>query len=184
MKKFAFLILLTAVICFAQQDVAEKIDIRSIVQRQIDEAKKRDSLKQSYTENTVKEEQPAMVVKNASIANVKQSELGISYEVVILLASSIIIFSSVFVRRKVKKSKAPQKKLKKNISLMREEKFIKKIDPKLKRIRTNLCLNSRYLNEQDENLTVTAKKFQIAKGEILLASRLNDQLVNQNLSRS
>ena len=66
---------------------------------------------------------------------------------------------------------------------MREEKFIKEIDPKLKEIRTRLTLTSVVLNE-DKQISAAARRSQIGKEEILLASRMRSHEMQYGRQRS
>ena len=106
-------------------------------------------------------------------------------KLIILGAFSVSVLSFVGIRRSRQVKPVPVKSktendFKKNIQLMREERFIKPIDPKLKEIRTNLYLDSRYLNQSNAILTETARSLNIAKTELILASRFNRHSMRVN----
>jgi len=63
-------------------------------------------------------------------------------------------------------------KLKKKISLMREEKVLSTVDPKKAKIRRSLKNKSVLNNIDSKKLTKKAKQLQIPQGELALAAHL------------
>lgn len=162
---------------FAQSELSEdKINVKEIVEKQISEAKKKlqnDDL--SFAEIAAINENNKTERYNSGF-DINSIETRLS----ILAGFSIFVFSFVAVKRYKKSDKKETDKLKKNIQLMRQEKFIRPIDPKLKKLRTNLFLNSRYLNEDHESVSSTARRYNIAKTELILASRFRKETLRVN----
>lgn len=105
------------------------------------------------------------------------------FKTIVMLSFSLIVFGSVFIKRKISNKKNNKTKLtwlKKNISLMREEKPIKVGKPdKLKKSVRKKLLISAPAKLSTESISKAAKEFQISKGEILLASRIKNYELNK-----
>lgn len=190
MIRCMFIITLFVLTTFAQSDLSSSVDVKQIVRQQIEEARKKE-LEASTAEKEEKvipkekknieaaiPEVHKQAQKNGEDVFTKTSNFitnnpgVIKYAIIIFF--SIIVTSFVAVRRvKLNKKPAVGNDFKTNIKLVREEKFIKPIDPDLKKIRTNLCLTSRYLNTSDQFVTETAKKLNLAKTEIMLAAKFS-----------
>jgi len=177
MKRIFLIMVLILLHVSAQEQAVEKeIDIKEIVEKQIEAAK----VKMSQGEIN----QAAITIKHNEKSEIEKvlaflQNNSIETKVVILFFFSTIVFSFVAVRRINKKNRTQTNDLKKNVQLMREQKFIKPIDPKLKKLRTNLFLTSRYL-EDNSSLSNTARKYNIAKTELILASRFRKETLRAN----
>lgn len=165
----------------------DTVDLKSIVQAQIERARAKQNQKSMMSVNTVKTISTKKVDKpeanfldkvyyQAAKNNWLFSKIG-----TLFLLSIVLIVIILFRIKKINKL-AKNLNFKQNIKKIREEHLIKKIDPRLKEIRTRLCLNSFYLNSSTIDISSVARKFQIAKGEILLASRIRSLQLNNNLS--
>lgn len=177
MKSTLVILLFILFPLFAQTELSEdEVSVKEIVEQQISEAKKKmQNNDLSYGEIAAIQEKNKTERLNSRL-NINSIETRI----LILVGFSIFVFSFVAVKRYKKSDKKETDKLKKNIQLMRQEKFIRPIDPKLKKLRTNLFLNSRYLNEDYESLSNTARKHNIAKTELILASRFRKEILRAN----
>ena len=148
----------------------DSLSVRDIVQAQIAEAKAKQSKVVQPESKTIEVQQVNNVTK-ASIEGGSFEVNPIVYKIMILLFFSTGIAAFVYYKRKKNADILKKIELKKNIQMMRQEKFIKRIDPRLKQIRTSLCLNSSLLNGKPA-VTNTAKKLQIGHEELFLASRI------------
>jgi hypothetical protein len=156
----------------------DSINLKAIVQVQIDSAKARDARGEVKSQINYYE---------SVLAKTSESGIGISWmklkvdsffssktnlKLLIIAGFSILVFFTVFIRRTLRRHKvSSRKKLKENISLIRKESKIKKEDPELDFIRSGL------INEADSNVMVNsistkAKELRIAKGEIMLAAKI------------
>lgn len=202
MKRGIVILILMTLTIFAQSDLSSSVDVKKIVQQQIEEAKKKEmessaekeiiaEQKEEKNESEVlqKPENESEVItlkprskssresnsKPVSIWNTITNNMEI-VKYAVLGFFSVIVMSFVAVRRsKLNKKHVPKNDFKENIKLVRAEKFIKPIDPDLKKIRTNLTLTSKYLNTSEHYVTETAKKYSLAKTEIMLAAKFRNQ---------
>ncbi len=159
---------------------ADSIDVKYLVQKQFEEAKRK-----SLAEVAKNEKSEVITAKNSIV-----TETGLTgipddyfYKGLVMLTGTAVAFSWVKLRRFKRKKVFKNSQFKKNVKLMREEKFIKEIDPKLKEIRTKLTLTSVILNE-DKKISAAARKSQIGKEEILLASRIRSHEMQYRGQRS
>lgn len=177
MKRIFLIVLLILLHLSAQEQAVEKeVDVKEIVEKQIEAAKIK--MNQSEIKLTAITIQPAGKNETGKVLAFLQNN-SIEAKAAILFSFSTIVFSFVAVRRIKKRKRAHTNDLKKNIQLMREQKFIKPIDPKLKKLRTNLFLTSRYL-EDNSSLSNTARKYNIAKTELIIASRFRKETLRAN----
>ncbi len=99
-------------------------------------------------------------------------------KILIIFGFSLFVFGIIFIRRLFSKkifskSGGKEKELKKNISLIREEKPVKIKDKnKLRSIRSKLIKNYSAKELNDENLSRKARELKIAEGELMLAERI------------
>lgn len=169
---------------------AEEVDIQELVRQQIDEARKKEKSKIENENSAIAEPvvyqkakpetEQTIIGSLNDIYNKVEDNLGsLEIKLIILSSFTVVVMSVVGVKRgkkkNVKVNNFPAQEFKKNIKLVREEKFIRHIDPKLKKLRTNLYLNTRYLNESSSDLSETARKLNIAKTELILASRFSKE---------
>jgi hypothetical protein len=162
------LLLIFAVSGISNAQNSDSIDIRGMVKKQIQEAQSKDE----QIRNLRLQKQSTQKEVNFISEVINESDTYL-VRVLILISFATIVFSFVFIRRIKKRNKIVENNLKRNIYLLREEKFVKKIDPKVRKIRTNLCMKYSHLDHQ-RKIDNTAKKLNIAKGEIILASRLKN----------
>lgn len=177
MRKIPVILLVFSLFIYGQEVIPDnEINVREIVQQQIDNARKRESKAKVYllAEKNDAVKQNVNTTSQFFVDDVTFQKIGF------LILFSISIFSYIAIRRKKISGSNGNNILKKNIKLMREEKFIKPIDPKLKKIRTSLCLTSKNLNASERDITDTAKKYNIAKSELLLAAKFNKQTAGLN----
>jgi hypothetical protein len=182
------LIILTAIcflLIFAPILTAQNSDslyIQSIVKQQIAEAKLKNSVPVFKYIGT---QQSVIPSENKQISPEEISGIPDEYlyKGIIMMIGVIAVFSWLRYRKNQRSKVLQNYRMKKNIRLMREEKFIKEIDPRLKNIRTKLILTSVVLNE-DKKVNAAAKKSQIGKEEINLASRIRSREMQYNGQRS
>lgn len=177
MRKIPVILLVFSLFIYGQEVIPNnEINVREIVQQQIDNARKRESKAKVY----LLAEKNDAVKQNVNTTSQFFADDVTLQKIGFLILFSISIFSYIAIRRKKISGSNGNNTLKKNIKLMREEKFIKPIDPKLKKIRTSLCLTSKNLNASERDITDTAKKYNIAKSELLLAAKFNKQTAGLN----
>lgn len=189
MKRYLLVKILLPVVLFQLMSVnsiarnEEPNEIQLLVQRQIEEAKKKNLMATSKKEEVKPDPKPAEV--KPVVKPVEEESFIESYLIkgAIMLVASAGVFVWLLKRKTKLEKLQKQNQLRKNIKLMREEKFIKEIDPKLKEIRTKLTLTSVVLNEE-KKATAAARKSQIGKEEILLASRIRSHEMSYGGQRS
>ena len=160
----------------------DSTDVKYLVQKQIEEAKKKNAEVEDIDYQVPVTKTPAKkaVVETNLVIGIPGEYF---YKGLIMLTGAFMAFLWLAMR-KTKREKVFQKnQFKKNIKLMREEKFIKEIDPKLKEIRTRLTLTSVVLNE-DKQISAAARRSQIGKEEIILASRMRSHEMQYGRQRS
>ena len=90
-----------------------------------------------------------------------------------LFVFGIIIIRRLFLRKIYSRKGKKIKDLKKNISLIRDERPVKIKDKnKLRSIRSKLIKNYSAKNLTEEDLSKTARELKIAEGELMLAERI------------
>ena len=161
---------------------SDSVDLKYLVQKQIEEAKKKNAAETDNNIELPKTPAPArkVVIETNLIMGIPT---GYFYKGIIMLIGAVAAFSWVSMRKGKRKKMVENNKFKRNIKLMREEKFIKEIDPKLKEIRTRLTLTSVVLNE-DKKISAAARRSQIGKEEIALASRIRSHEMQYGRQRS
>ncbi|MBU0472806.1 MAG: hypothetical protein KKF62_01445 [Bacteroidetes bacterium] len=127
-----------------------------------------------------------MVEKNSTSANSNYLSFpNISttvFRILILLLSSIIALSLVFLRRVKIQHKQISKQFKENIRLIREESYKQPIDYSLTPVRKSLL--DKIENCLEENtISYLAKKLKIAKGEIHLVNSIKSYASGTNIAR-
>ena len=163
----------------------DSLNLQSIVQKQIETAKLKNSI--PVILNTAEESttpvKKTIVVKSNPVNTSTSVSSEWTYKGIIMFIGTAAVFVWLGFRRRKRNKILKTNSLKENIKLMREEKFIKEIDPKLKDIRTKLILTSVVLNE-DKIINAAARKSQIGKEEIILASRIRSREMQFNRQRS
>jgi len=175
-------------LCFLAGNVfateMDSLNVRLLVQKQFEAARSKQA-EQVQVKEKVPVEKPFVLNKPIELHN--ESEAGVSnsllYRILFILIAGSAIGIFVAYNRKKKKLASNKIVLKKNIQMMRQEKFIKRIDPRLKEIRTNLCLTSSQLNGKPAMLSA-AKKLKIGKEELAIASRIKHYEQQFNYDRS
>lgn len=159
----------------------DSVDIRGMVQKQIQEAQKKQKAELISVDNKNYKSTP--IIKKSSKQTLEQIEVisWMTTEIIILLSASIAAVIFIVIRRRRLRKSSSNRDLKKNIKIIREEQLVINIDPRLRSIRKRLCLNSFYLNNVGNDVSAAARRLQIAKGEILLASRIRSYEIEKNL---
>lgn len=172
MKKIFLLILLSLIVIPEKNFCEDNVNIKELVMKQIAEAKAKNSQFDAATVSDDNQPKQKSSKAGGSLFNYN----SLSFKMIVLAGFSVVVLSFVAVRRRrLFYNKLSSAELKRNIKLVREEKFIKPIDPKLKMIRTALCLNTKHLNKTDKSLTAEAKKYNLAKTELVLAEKFAKQ---------
>lgn len=177
----------------------EVIDIRAMVQSEMDNARlKQNNLIQSFTlTNKIKIENAGITSSGQEGFNLFSYFDRVDTRIIIL--ASVFILSSVLIAfRRIRYAKKRfgnnELSLKRKISMIRDEEPIFSEDSELSEVRKNLryasmlydrntnankepIINVKSVNaaggkETEKNISITARQLQIAKGEILLASKI------------
>ena len=173
----------------------DSVDIRQMVEeqisaikiRQLEEAKKSENIaEKSETSLTSKDENRSDLFYTSLVSTLERIKTSLlSLDVMnnkfsILGFATILIFSVVIIRRKIlSRQKDNKNSLKENIRLLREEKAVKKLNPKLTDVRNSLIRDSLTFANPKAGISKIAKELNIAKGEILLAAKLKSHELNK-----
>ena len=178
----------------------DSVDIRQMVEeqisaikiRQLEEAKKSENItekksgEKSETSLTSKDENRSDLFYTSLVSTLERIKTSLlSLDVLnnkfsILGFATILIFSVVIIRRKIlSRQKDNKNSLKENIRLLREEKAVKKLNPKLTDVRNSLIRDSLTFANPKAGISKIAKELNIAKGEILLAAKLKSHELNK-----
>ena len=137
---------------------SEKIDVHALVKAQM--------LKAQGGSN--------MVTKESTLNNANDIFPDLSaglFRILILILSSIVVLSLVFLRRVKIQQKIISKQFKENIRLIREENLRQPIDQSLTPVRKGLLEKIEYCLEE-QSITTLARKLKIAKGELQLVNNI------------
>lgn len=119
-------------------------------------------------------------------ASIMQTELkdsgGIDSKVAILSGAAVIAIGFISFRRIKFSKKSGVNKLKKNINLMREEKFVRSTDKKLSQLRSKLRMNAEYFSMKENSVSAKAKGLNISKGELMLAAKIKSFELSESCS--
>jgi hypothetical protein len=156
----------------------ESIDVRAMVQKQIENARNKKAEAVSVASLQLPEniKVPAITEKpvtaNSNFIFSFFVNLPFHYQLFILMSFGIVGF--VVVNRIIATiNKAANKNLKNRIGMMREEKVGgAKANPKLQKSRKLLKDNLEIFKQSEKHLAKTARELNIAQGELLLAARL------------
>lgn len=184
MKKFLTALLIITAVSAAPAQIqpadklpADTVVIADLVQKQIAEARMRDSLKAAAPAVSQKAE---IIYAPPVKAELKKEESknyfsflnGISTEVIILVLFSFAMFLWIAYRRTIFYLKNRDKvQLKRNIMMLREERVPQKFG---KRKRKILKIASPAGSLNDTVLARKARELNITQGELLLASRIKN----------
>ncbi len=155
----------------------DSVDVAALVQLQI-EAAKRKALEPIVYKPKVEEKivvsKVMPKVQNASVNTTFTFFTKLPWHYQLFGGISVLILLFVLFRRAfLLASKKSLKKLKKNISLLREERVVSlKRDAKVDKARRELKNSSYIFNNSEKQLTKNAKQLNLSKGELLLAARL------------
>ncbi len=115
-----------------------------------------------------------MVTKKSENNNVSFPNISTGvFRLLILVLSSIIVLSLVFLRRVKIQDKLLSKQFRENIRLVREEQYKQPIDYSLTPVRKSLLEKIENCFEE-KTITTLARKLKIAKGEILLVNSIKN----------
>ena len=175
----------------------DSVDIRQMVEEQISAIKIRQLEKAKKSENIAEKSETSLTSKDenrsdlfyiytslvSTLERIKTSLLSLDVmnnKFSILGFATILIFSVVIIRRKIlSRQKDNKNSLKENIRLLREEKAVKKLNPKLTDVRNSLIRDSLTFANPKAGISKIAKELNIAKGEILLAAKLKSHELNK-----
>ena len=160
------LLILLSAISIAQEN--GEVDIRAKVKAQMLQAQS------NMTMGTISSKS-----ENVSFPNISS---GV-FSFLILVLSSIIVLSLVFLRRVKIQSKEISKQFRENIRLIREESFRQPLDYTLTPVRKNLLEKIENCFD-DKTISTLARKLKIAKGEILLVNSIKNYASDSNMARS
>ncbi len=139
---------------------SDNVDLKAIVKAQMLQA-------QGGSSQTITKESSTSNSRNVAFPNISS---GV-FKLLILMLSTIIVLSLVFLRRVRIQQKLISKQFKENIRLIREESLRQPIDHSLTPVRKGLLEKiENCFGEQ--NVTALARQLKIAKGEILLVNNI------------
>ncbi len=191
MKKLVLIIILffAAQILYAQPEMkieANTIDIREMVNKQIEEirtaeAKEENRLEADESELKISPAETETEVANESGSQVKTysresmlSGIDSSLVRIFVLIEASLLAAMVLVYRRRKISAKPEKaNLKENIMKLRDDKIEGSNDEKLAQLRKSLKNQRLEVKNMGRSITKKAKKLSVSKGEVHLAAKLN-----------
>lgn len=118
----------------------------------------------------------------AVITGESKDHSGFDLKLAVLSGAAIAAFGFVSFRRIKLNKTTGLKTLKKNINLMREEKFVVTANKRISRLRSELRKNPEYLVVKDKSVSKTAKDLNIAKGELMLAAKIHSFELSKSCS--
>lgn len=149
-----------------------EVNIHDLVKRQIEEAKLKQSAAPVQTLTTIKSEPEHIIKKSANNpAAAFYSSLPLQYQLFIS-ATFLVLIALVFRRAILAFKQRATKVLKHKIAMLREEKVVARVDTKLNEVRKKLRNGKSIFDVSEKQISSLAKELKIAKGELLLASRL------------
>ena len=166
MRFTAAIILIFTCIISAQdiRSVSDSLNIRAILSKQINDIKARDSIvfsKSSLTEGDI--------IVNTDKSNIKES----LFKPFLLLESGLVAVLVVLWRRKrARDNKSVELKFKDNVRKLRMEKIGSTSGSKPGRFKEFINAEPIRMKNTGKDITVTAKKFDISKGEVHLAAKI------------
>lgn len=156
----------------------DSIDIHAMVQKQIDEARRKQTLVLSNSASLV-ETQRSIAIETAEPKSSGSNSLLILFTRIpfiykVYAAISFFIMVIIFGRRYISMFNSKSlSSLKEKIGLMREEKIGgSKSDAKLIESRKVLKSNPAVFSGSEDQLSKVARKMNLSKGELILAARL------------
>ncbi|MCX6169933.1 MAG: hypothetical protein NTX65_11365 [Ignavibacteriales bacterium] len=178
MRSVFCFVLISASLLFAQSksvdssstvSLKDGVRISDLVQQQINKAKEKQSIQ---TVPIVK------VVTQSGINQPVNKEIpgffsSLPLHIKLFFSISIVILLVITFRRAILAFKKRASQILKNkITMLREEKVVTRTNPKLEEARKKLRNSKSIFDTTDKHISKVAKGLNIAKGELLLASRL------------
>jgi len=126
---------------------------------------------------TIQKQKELLKNSNIVLSGIRVLDIVIPEEYfwrVFMLSEIILIVTLFFIwnRKKRQIYKENKKVLKHNIILLREEKLKPQFDSELEKVRTNLILQPITNDIDKDRIIEYAKKYNLSKGELLLASKI------------
>ncbi len=183
MKNVIFIVLVSSSLLIAQSATIDScatviaqdtVCISDLVQQQINKAIEKQSQQIVHAVSEAKINfVPKVVVAPTANDPIRNFVNALPIHIQIFIAASFLIILSLLVHRAVLVVKRRSSRtLKNKISSLREEKIVTKENPKLKGERIKLKNRNSIFNVSEGHISKLAKELNIAKGELLLASRL------------
>ena len=186
MKKICVAIIFLSSILFAQTaavdsltnaSLKDSLQISEMIKQQIENAKEKRAASINNPENYIKKN--AQLQAMVSAQPVKQNNLksflqNLPNHIKIFVAIAVgILFTIIMRRTLLKLTRKTRQSLRAKIEMLREERVVSQENPKLANSRLQLKDNITVLNATEKEISKAAKDLNIAKGELLLAARLN-----------
>ena len=152
----------------------DSVSIRDLVQQQIDKALEKQSIQAAPP---VSEAGINVIPKTVKIAPASNPLISIvkslPVHIMAFVSASFLVILTVLIRRAIMTvKKRSSRRLKNKISSLREEKVFVKENPRLKGERVKLRNHKSIYNVSEKHISKLARELKIAKGELLLASRI------------
>ena len=186
MKKICVMMIFLSSILFAQTaavdsltnaSLKDSLQISEMIKQQIENAKEKRAASINNPENYIKKN--AQLQAMVSAQPVKQNNLksflqNLPNHIKIFVAIAVgILFTIIMRRTLLKLTRKTRQSLRAKIEMLREERVVSQENPKLANSRLQLKDNITVLNATEKEISKAAKDLNIAKGELLLAARLN-----------
>lgn len=169
---------------FAQEtstnkDAEEVVNIKELVDKQIQEIKEQEAKNQLKPSDKYDNEAAIIPVKDSETEII--SGLTVSKDLLekffLFIEASLLVVIGFFFRKKLLKTRKDKRsKLKENIKKLREEKLGGMFDNSLVNVRKQLILQP--IKIDGRTITSHAKKLSISKGEVYLAAKINMMMNN------
>ena len=178
MKSLFFFVLISASLLMAQSNSADSstavqaqgsVSLSDLVKQQINIAKEKQSVQTTPVVNVTAKEEVIQPVNEEKPGFLASRPLHVK---IFLAGSIVILFAFSFRRTLLALKKRSTLTLKNKIALLREEKVIAKTNPKLENARKKLRDNKSIFDVSEKHISKVAKELNVAKGELLLASRI------------
>lgn len=178
MKSLFFFILISASLLTAQANSADSstavqaqdsLKLSDLVQQQINIAKEKQSVQTTPVVSVAAKEEVIQPVNEERPSFLASRPLHVK---IFLAGSIVILFALSFRRTLLAFKKRSTTTLKNKIAMLREEKVVAKTDPKLENARKKLRDNKSIFDVSEKHISKVAKELNVAKGELLLASRI------------
>ena len=188
MRKVYLILILFSSLLIAQEtssdstttnaSVSDSVNIRSLVQEQIQKALQNQTESVITSASNVQPEEKTTTTVNpeeqsSNTGIVASMIFGQPIQYIIFELGSLLIVGFIVLRRIIQSiQKKSLNAFKAKISLLRNEKVLAKQDPKLQMVRKQLSNNDSIFNKSEKHISKRARELKISKGEFLLAARL------------